>query len=298
MSFDFSTLITDRSQVDVSFLSNLMSKNINEWTSEELDQFNNGLLKGGYFWTDLNRVTACMDYLNLEFRSRGYETGYNPLVIHPIKTTSRLPEGYTELKSIKSDGAQYIDTGIKPNQDTRVVCKAILLTSASAAWLFGARNGSGSSTFGFLTYERKYRSDYNTDQDKYIQESYSGAFTVDKNKNRTFIDSVEKATSAYGAFQSNHSLALFANNSAGAVSGKARQRSYPVRYTKTGTPSPETMSRARTQTGLLVYMTLCQSHSTRGMEHSYQERLLYQKSLVVPKTCTFGIKRTIKPFPK
>lgn len=76
MSFDFSTLITDRTNADVSYLSALMSKKLGEWTPEELDQFNNGLLKGGYWWTDLNRVTSCMEYLNKEILELGYRTGY------------------------------------------------------------------------------------------------------------------------------------------------------------------------------------------------------------------------------
>lgn len=81
MSFDFNTLITDRSQADVSALSALMAKKLDEWAPEELEQFNNGLLKGGYFWTDLNRVTAAMDYLDKKFKEYGYKTGYEPIII-------------------------------------------------------------------------------------------------------------------------------------------------------------------------------------------------------------------------
>lgn len=82
MSFDFSTLITDRTQADVSALSALMSKKLETWTDEEREKFNNGLLKGGYWWTDLNRVTACMEYINRELQDLGYETGYKPVVVH------------------------------------------------------------------------------------------------------------------------------------------------------------------------------------------------------------------------
>ena len=35
----------------------------------------------------------------------------------------RLPEGYTELKYIETTGTQHIDTGIIPNQDTRIICE-------------------------------------------------------------------------------------------------------------------------------------------------------------------------------
>lgn len=80
--FDFSTLITDRTNADVSSLSALMAKKLDTWTPEELENFNNGLLKGGYWWTDLNRVTACMEYLDEELRGLGYESGYVPVIVH------------------------------------------------------------------------------------------------------------------------------------------------------------------------------------------------------------------------
>lgn len=91
MSFDFSTLITDRTQADVSDLSALMAKKLDQWTPEELEQFNNGSLKGGYWWTDLNRVTACMEYIAGIFRGLGYSLpGYKRIqIIRP--TDNVLP---------------------------------------------------------------------------------------------------------------------------------------------------------------------------------------------------------------
>lgn len=89
MSFDFSTLITDRTNADVSALYTLLSKKLGTWTPEELEQFNSGLLKGGYWWTDLNRVSACMKYLDEELRGLGYESGYIPVIVHPQKDPIR-----------------------------------------------------------------------------------------------------------------------------------------------------------------------------------------------------------------
>lgn len=120
MSFDFSTLITDRTNDDVSALSTLLSKRVETWTQEELEKFNGGMLKGGYWWTDLNRVTACMEYLDEELRGLGYESGYVPVVVHNTiePWEGVLPDGYTQLEYIESTGTQYIDTGVLPNQDT------------------------------------------------------------------------------------------------------------------------------------------------------------------------------------
>lgn len=131
--FDFSTLITDRTNADVSALSALMAKKLDTWTQEELENFNNGMLKGGYWWTDLNRVTACMEYINQELQDFGYETGYKPVVVHdsPETEESLLPDGYTRLEWIKSDGNQYILTDTIPNEKTKM--RVVFSTSQSNA---------------------------------------------------------------------------------------------------------------------------------------------------------------------
>lgn len=131
--FDFSTLITDRSQSDVSALTALLSKKLETWTPEEVEKFNNGQLKGGYWWTDLNRVTACMEYLDAELRELGYETGYVPVVVHeqPEPEESLLPDGYTRLQWIQSDGNQYILTDVIPTEKTKM--RVVFSTSQSNA---------------------------------------------------------------------------------------------------------------------------------------------------------------------
>lgn len=131
--FDFSTLITDRTNADVSALSALMAKKLDTWTQEELENFNNGMLKGGYWWTDLNRVTACMEYINLELQDLGYKTGYKPVVVHdsPETEESLLPDGYTRLEWIKSDGNQYILTDVIPTEKTKM--RVVFSTTQSSA---------------------------------------------------------------------------------------------------------------------------------------------------------------------
>lgn len=79
--FDFDTLITDRTEDDVAVLSALLKKPLAAWTKEELAAFSGGAMKGGYGWADLNRVTACMEYLDEALRAIGYESGYRPVNI-------------------------------------------------------------------------------------------------------------------------------------------------------------------------------------------------------------------------
>lgn len=137
-----------------------------------------------------------------------------------------LPTGYTKLAYIQSSGTQYVDTGFQPNQDTRVFCDAVFVASSTAYWLFGARNGNQDRTFGFLTYDNQYRSDYNTSTDEYLTEVQSGRFTVDKDGNVTKINGETAKTATAGTFQCTHNLYLLANNNNGTVGGQCSATLY------------------------------------------------------------------------
>ena len=64
-----------------------------------------------------------------------------------------LPSGYTQLEYIQSSGTQYINTGFKPNQDTKIVVSVAFLGSAGENVL-GSRNSSSDATnrFGIITF--------------------------------------------------------------------------------------------------------------------------------------------------
>lgn len=132
----------------------------------------------------------------------------------------------TELEYIQSSGTQYIDTGFKPNQSTRVVCDTVFAASASAYWLFGARHGNQDRTFCFLTYDNKYRSDFNTSTEEYLTGTQSGRFTVDKNGNVTKINGTTVKTATAGTFQCTYNLYLFGNNNAGTAAGLSSSKIY------------------------------------------------------------------------
>ena len=187
--FDFSTLVTDRSASDLELLRDLLSTPMSDWTAEQLAAFNAATSKGSYNYTDLNRVTQAMDYINNQLVGYGYQTGYQRVEI-PHATpqpVSPLPEGYTQLAYIESTGTQYVDTGFKPNQDTRVVCDTEFAASTTAYWLFGSRVSTRDRNYTFLTFQGGHRSDYN-DMTGDVIGGVSGRFIVDKNKNITYID--------------------------------------------------------------------------------------------------------------
>ena len=84
MSFDFNSLITDRSQADVSRAKDILARaNVGAATPDELEELISGRLKGLYDYTDLNRVTKAMTAIDAEFKKLGYESGYEPVVVSP-----------------------------------------------------------------------------------------------------------------------------------------------------------------------------------------------------------------------
>lgn len=206
MAFDFSTLVTDRTQADVAA----------------------GNAKGTYNAADLNRVAAALEDLVTRFRAAGYAVpGYQRIKIdHNATPVSRLPEGYTELAYIQSSGAQYVDTGFKPNNNTRVVMDSeFLATPSGNTSLFGARTAANSKNYAMLFIPPSFRSDYNN---VYSQTWSVEAVTrriYDKNKETTTIDGTAKSYTS-SSFQADYTLLLFAINAAETAQWFASMRLY------------------------------------------------------------------------
>lgn len=74
-------LITDRSQSDVDAIRTLLARGKANWTAKELAEFNLARSKGAYNYTDLNRVTEAMDYINDRLVGYGYSTGYQKVEV-------------------------------------------------------------------------------------------------------------------------------------------------------------------------------------------------------------------------
>lgn len=151
MAFDFSTLVTDRTQQDVAYARQLVEKLVTGTATEaEIAEWNSFTLKGVYNHTDLNRVTAAMDALKAKLEGYGYAVpGYQrivvPHVIPESKPTSKLPEGYQELTYIESTGSQYINSNYTPVGTTTM--KATVLQYAANANVEQAVFGHSNSGF-------------------------------------------------------------------------------------------------------------------------------------------------------
>lgn len=106
-------------------------------------------LKGCYNITDLNRVEAAVKTLAATLTAAGYPVEITPV----LKGSSRVPAGYTEVEWIQSSGTQYIDTGFKPNQETKMYLNMAFLGTAGEN-VAGTRNSSNDTTnrFGIVTF--------------------------------------------------------------------------------------------------------------------------------------------------
>lgn len=146
------------------------------------------------------------------------------------------PIKYVEY--IQSTGSQYIDSGFKPNQNTRVVAKFQFL-SVLSVWqaVFGSRGPSSQSYPDpyalFLSPKSIFRSDYNDKIEFPSGLSVTAQHIVDKNKNVCTIDSYT-VTNTSGPFQRNNNMYLFACQSGGATTEIGQLRIYSLQVYDNG----------------------------------------------------------------
>lgn len=130
-----------------------------------------------------------------------------------------IPEEYTWVEYIYGGGASYIDTGFKPNQDTRLMMDVeIQSQSAYPMAMFGGRNGDTSSNASFVMWafsSTSFRTDYGTNNTT-VNTSTIGRFFIDKNKASTNINGTSYTNTA-STFQSNYNLVLFGQMDAGGM---------------------------------------------------------------------------------
>ena len=100
MSFDYSTLITDRTRSDSDTLKTLLGKPMAEWTAEERTAFNGAVMRGSYDYTDLNRVDACMEDLVARLNRVGCNVPEYERVKIPRETKPAKEENFRYLRII------------------------------------------------------------------------------------------------------------------------------------------------------------------------------------------------------
>lgn len=145
-----------------------------------------------------------------------------------------LPAGYTKLEYLESDGTQYIDTGFKPNQDTRVVMDYQALGSADSA----IASVVGTTYFYTLFVDNALiGTRYGTQTAQNFGDNapaWGDRLEYDKNKNVTTVDGYT-ITHTAETFQLIYSLTLFARNNKGTVDWCSKARLYSCRIYDNGT---------------------------------------------------------------
>lgn len=118
------------------------------------------------------------------------------------------------IEYIESDGNQYIDTGFKPNNNTRVIAD-IESNITTISGCFGGRDSQSKSSFVlWLMSTTIFRSDFNSSQNNIKVSSVLNRFVIDKNKNVCKIGTAStKSTSS--VFQTSVNLFLMAINTNG-----------------------------------------------------------------------------------
>lgn len=132
------------------------------------------------------------------------------------------------LDYIESSGTQYIDTGVNPNQDTRVVISAKFNTQPNTdSAIFGIRN---SNTMQFWCYWRNSDAKYafrfgSSSTNNLVAATSTEQNTIDANKNVLTIGA-NSATAAAATFTATYSMYLFAVNNAGSMQYPASVKIY------------------------------------------------------------------------
>ena len=146
-----------------------------------------------------------------------------------------LPSGYIELEYIESTGAQYIDTGFVPNQDTRLVLDIESASQMGEQHVAGARASLNSKAFCVMvTNSLVWRSDYGSNQVTVSGAPRTGRFTIDKNKAQTTIGSVS-ASNTPQTFSSGCNMYLLAVNTNGSISQYASIKLHSAQVYNNGT---------------------------------------------------------------
>lgn len=131
-----------------------------------------------------------------------------------------LPDGYTQLQYIESHGTEYIDTGFKPNQNTRVVADVMLTNIDLGNVIFGSRSEGENDSIGpdqFVTWHSKatFMDNYGTEDSTVVNlNGLNVRATIDKNKNVTSVNGVS-VTHAEQTFAPPYPMLIFTTNQGG-----------------------------------------------------------------------------------
>lgn len=115
MSFDFTTLITDRTAEDYERWEYLRDKGFANMTDAERTEWLAGNMKGAYNKNDLNRVGVALNYLHDRLKTAGYITYQTTFTARTNWTVASIPTAddlthYLKCVSIIRDAMAQFET--------------------------------------------------------------------------------------------------------------------------------------------------------------------------------------------
>ena len=150
-----------------------------------------------------------------------------PVARAAAQRSASVPAGYMELEYIQSTGAQYINAGVVPGGNTRVVAEVEFQAVDDGRFLFGARGGNNSNAYTLCCYRNEHRSDYYTNSSNMFNVQ-NAHFSLDKNKGTTYVDGTVVSQANYVDFSSGNNMFLFAVNNNGSPSGHSTSKIYSM----------------------------------------------------------------------
>lgn len=196
---------------------------------------------GDFFYGELQSVEASLRVLYLfeadqmvfqlwrgldRTQDGGGQTPVEQASLMAVSVEPDVPIGYEKLEYIQSTGTQYIDTGFKPDYNTRFTAD-FMLNSTSSAYVFASR-GTPSENFknsvGILWNGTNFRSDYGSISGAKLTVPTTGVrYDVDKNKATCRIGT-ETVTNSSSSFSSTLNVYLFGCNEGGSFAYPASMR--------------------------------------------------------------------------
>ena len=146
-----------------------------------------------------------------------------------------LPAGFTKLAYIQSSGTQYINTGFKPNNNTRVVMDLLYTGSESISNEFGAWNSSNNASFICLTTGQNNLYPFYGNASQTVSVNRTARHTVDMDKNVVKMNGTTMITFDQMSFQCTYPMFLCCFNNAGATENMTSMRIYSCQIYDNGT---------------------------------------------------------------
>ena len=146
-----------------------------------------------------------------------------------------LPSGYKRLEYIQSSGTQYINTGFKPNNNTRVVMDLLYTGSESISNEFGAWNSSNNASFICLTTGQNNLYPFYGNTYKIVSVNRKARHTVDMDKNVVKMNGTTMITFDQMSFQCTYPMFLCCFNNVGSNWNMTSMRIYSCQIYDSGT---------------------------------------------------------------